>query len=132
MEIISVVKYGEVNRLGTIMFRHDKKKMSLSAGDIEFLYKASKEAREGYVFCKENINKYPDPSELPEKIPTAKRNRLLYNEYIAGASKEELAAKYGLKVITVKSIIGDLRRRDRYYASLKGGIRYERSNMSQM
>ena len=122
MEIISVVKYGESDYLGTITFRHDKKGMSLSAEDIEFLYKASKEARDGYVFSEENMNKYPDPSELPEKIPVNKRNRQLYNEYNAGASKEELAAKYGLKVITVKNIISDFRCKDRYYASLKVGV----------
>ncbi len=117
MEIISVVKYGESEQLGTITFRHDKKRMSLSAEDIEFLYKASKEARDGYVFSEENMNKYPDPSELPEKIPVKKRNRQLYDEYNAGASMDELATKYGLKVVTVKGIISDLRCNDRYYAS---------------
>ncbi len=117
MEIISVVKYGESDQLGTTTFRHDKKRMTLSAKDVEFLYDVSREACDGYIFCEENINKYPDPSESPEKIPANKRNRQLYNEYNAGASKEELAAKYGLKVITVKNIISDLRCRDRYYAS---------------
>ena len=117
MEIISVVKYGESDQLGTITFRHDKKRMTLSAKDVEFLYNASREARDRYIFCEENENKYPDPSELPVKIPTKKRNRQLYNEYNAGASIDELAAKYGLKVVTVKGIISDLRCNDRYYAS---------------
>lgn len=117
MEIISVVKYGDSDQLGTITFRHDKKRMTLSAKDIEFLYNASREARDGYVFCEENKNKYPDPSELPKKIPVNKRNRQLYNDYNAGASKEELAEKYGLKVVTVKTIISNVRCDDRYWAS---------------
>lgn len=117
MEIISVVKYGESDQLGTITFRHDKKRMTLSAKDVEFLYSASREACDGYVFCEENKNKYPDPSELPMKIPTKKRNRQLYDEYNAGAGIDELAAKYDLKAVTVKGIISDLRCNDRYCAS---------------
>lgn len=118
MEIIAVDKNGSLDQVGAITFRHNGKRMTLSAKEAEELYNASNAAVLDHVFgYQESRCKYPDPSELPVKMPTKKRNRQLYNEYNAGTSIDELAAKYGLKVVTVKGIISDLRCNDRYYTS---------------
>lgn len=92
--------------------------MVLSAKEVETLYAASNGATMDYVFQEgsELRCKYPDPSELPGKIPTAKRNRQIYNEFNTGATKEELAVKYGFKrPASIGAIIRDIRERDKLY-----------------
>lgn len=123
MEIISVVKSGD--KIGEISFKHDGKKMTLSAKDVEYLYRVSDAACSFFVFNKDIAEKYPDPSELPEIIPIAERNRTIYNEYNTGVSKEELAEKYGLKVTTVKNIVSDIKHRDLWYNKMVNDRRTE-------
>ncbi len=121
MEIIAVVKNGNLDQVGAITFRHNGKRMTLSTKEAEELYNASNAAVLDHVFgYREPRCKYPDPSELPEKMPVKKRNRQIYEEYLFKQfTMPELAERYNLKLTTIKNIISDLRCRDRFYQQLQ-------------
>ena len=61
MEIISVIQHGELDQIGTITFRHDGNKMTLSLKEVDMLSNACHDAEADYVFSdgKKVRCKYP-------------------------------------------------------------------------